>query len=80
VASSDVVMRPEPTLEEGEVEIRGTAELVEGSAKRMPDVLSRKYLGTDAPPEPNAVIQLDGLSHRTWLRQLSSPRWWERNS
>lgn len=39
------------------VDIRGTAELVEDTAKTMPDVLSRKYLGTDAPPEPDEELR-----------------------
>jgi PPOX class probable F420-dependent enzyme len=39
------------------VDIRGIAELVEDTAKTMPDVLSRKYLGTDAPPEPDEELR-----------------------
>ena len=40
------------------VEIRGTAELVEDTAKTLPSVLSQKYLGQDAPPEPDEVVRL----------------------
>ena len=40
------------------VEIRGTAELVEDQDRTLPDLLSRKYLGEDAPPEPDGVVRL----------------------
>jgi hypothetical protein len=35
------------------VEIRGTAELIEGTSKSLP-----KYLGEDPPPEPDEVRRL----------------------
>lgn len=35
------------------IDIRGTAELVDDPAKELPDRLSRRYLGQDAPPEPD---------------------------
>jgi PPOX class probable F420-dependent enzyme len=40
------------------VEIRGTAELVEDRGKTLPKRLSRKYLGTDPPPESDDVVRL----------------------
>jgi len=40
------------------VEIRGTAELVEDKGKTLPKQLSRKYLGSDPPPESDDVVRL----------------------
>jgi PPOX class probable F420-dependent enzyme len=40
------------------VEIRGTAELVEDTAKTLPRELSQRYLGEDPPPEPDDVNRL----------------------
>jgi PPOX class probable F420-dependent enzyme len=40
------------------VEIRGAAELVEDKGKTLPKQLSRKYLGTDPPPESDDVVRL----------------------
>jgi PPOX class probable F420-dependent enzyme len=40
------------------VEIRGTAKMVEDPGKSLPKALSRKYLGEDPPPEPDALIRL----------------------
>jgi hypothetical protein len=40
------------------VEIRGTAELSQDPHKSLPTRLSHKYLGEDAPAEPDAVIRL----------------------
>jgi PPOX class probable F420-dependent enzyme len=40
------------------VEIRGTAELVEDTRRTLPNVLSNKYLGEDAPPDPDGVTRL----------------------
>jgi PPOX class probable F420-dependent enzyme len=40
------------------VEIRGVAELVEDQAKELPLALSRRYLATDPPPEPDEVKRL----------------------
>src|SRR6266536_2159782 len=40
------------------VEIRGTAELVEDKGKTLPKQLSRKYLGSDPPPESDDGVRL----------------------
>jgi hypothetical protein len=40
------------------VEIRGTAELSQDPHKSLPTRLSHKYLGEDAPAEPDVVIRL----------------------
>ncbi|MEV6669052.1 PPOX class F420-dependent oxidoreductase [Streptomyces sp. NPDC051162] len=40
------------------VDIRGTAELIEDRGKSLPDLLSRKYRGTNAPAEPEEVLRL----------------------
>jgi PPOX class probable F420-dependent enzyme len=37
------------------LEIRGRAELIEDPDKTLPRRLSRKYLGQDPPPEPDAA-------------------------
>jgi PPOX class probable F420-dependent enzyme len=36
------------------VEIRGTAQLIDDPGKELPKRLSKKYLGEDPPPEPDA--------------------------
>jgi PPOX class probable F420-dependent enzyme len=40
------------------VDIRGTAELLEDPGKSLPHQLSHKYLGEDAPPEPEDMLRL----------------------
>jgi PPOX class probable F420-dependent enzyme len=40
------------------VEIRGLAELREDPEKALPRELYRKYLGTEAPPEPSEWVRL----------------------
>lgn len=40
------------------VEIRGTAELSQDPHKSLPTRLSHKYLGEEAPAEPDVVIRL----------------------
>lgn len=40
------------------VDVRGTAELVDDTDKALPELLSHKYLGESAPPEPAETVRL----------------------
>ncbi|MGW3738947.1 pyridoxamine 5'-phosphate oxidase family protein [Streptomyces sp. NPDC005148] len=40
------------------VDIRGTVELIDDSAKSLPRKLSQKYLGENPPAEPEEVLRL----------------------
>jgi PPOX class probable F420-dependent enzyme len=40
------------------VEIRGTAELIEGPERKLSKELSQRYLGKDPPGEPTGVVRL----------------------